>query len=468
MSDDKNKKMESSNTEVSPKTDEEPGRFTAPLICLPDEVESFSRRELLRTGVSLTAFTSITSLLGMPKAARGAVNFPPKRKLIWINMSGGWDILEAVDPKTASTSGIDMVYNYDDASTLAGGDGTKIGRWFSNVAAMGTDVLAVRGIAMGTTSHEAGSIYMDTSILSNTGRVNAASIPSIVASESEAVVPIIQLSGGSEPRTDRGLLNPVSAVRASNLDLYRSMYPTDAAQITRRIEMLDYLKASVTKHEGIVGVNDRLTNLATAEQKIRVQFEGNVGLKLALSAADKEDFSAANTSGRGDGTSDAFALATKLVINDVVTCVNLGVGGFDTHANQTMRMQPIVEKTDRLLKVMVDKLRASGKLDTTLIVLYSDFGRTPKVNGSNGRDHWPVGGALMIGGGIAGGRAVGGTDDMLRALSINQTTGAFDTAGIQLSPAHLAGSILALTLGSSYLTYRPYMTELALLTKLKG
>jgi uncharacterized protein (DUF1501 family) len=131
-------------------------------------------------------------------------------------------------------------------------------------------------------------------------------------------------------------------------------------------------------------------------------------------------------------------------------------------------MQPLVESTDKLLKVMVDKLRANGKLDTTLIVLYSDFGRTPKVNSSNGRDHWPVGGALMIGGGIDGGRAVGATDDMLRAVTINGTTGLPDTSGIQLSPCELAGSVLELTLGSAYMTYRPYMISQSLLTRLKS
>jgi hypothetical protein len=383
-------------------------------------------------------------------------------------MSGGWDILEVTDPKQASTSGIDMSYSWDEAHALANGDGTRIGRWWPNVAAMGKDVLVIRGLAMGTTAHEAGSIYMDTAILSNTGRVNAASVPTIVASESSAVIPIIQLSGGSEPRTDRGLLNAVSPVRAENLELYRSMYPTDSAIVTRRLEMLDYLKSSISAYQAKTGANDRLTNLSTAEAKIRTQFQNNVGSSLVLSNSDKSDFSAATTSGRGDATSDAFALATKLILNDLVTTINLGVGGFDTHAGQTARMQPIVTKTDKLLKVMVDKLRANGKLDSTLIVLYSDFGRTPKVNSSNGRDHWPVGGALMIGGGIDGGRAVGATDDMLRAVTINATTGAADSSGIQLSPCDVAGSVLQLTLGTGYLTYRPYMTAQSLMTRLKS
>ena len=107
-------------------------------------------------------------------------------------------------------------------------------------------------------------------------------------------------------------------------------------------------------------------------------------------------------------------------------------------------------------------------LDKTLIVLYSDFGRTPKINNSNGRDHWPVGGAIMIGGGIQGGRAVGGTDDSMRAYSINQDTGKADENGEQLSPIHLGGSVLELTLGSEYLQYRNYLQSIPALTRLKS
>jgi hypothetical protein len=434
-------------------------------FCHPDELGFVSRRQFLTAGVSLSAFASVGQLFSPSTPALATSGYPPVRKLVWINMSGGWDILEVTDPKQASTSGIDMLYSWDEAHPLSGGDGTRIGRWWPNVASMGKDVLVVRGLAMGTTAHEAGSIYMDTAILSNTGRVNAASVPSIVASESQAVIPIIQLSGGSEPRTDRGLLSPISPVRAENLDLYRSMYPTDAATIARRISMLDYLKASIAILESKSGTNDRLSNLGTAETKIRSQFLGNVGLSLQLTSADRADFNAANRTGRADSTSDAFALATKLINSDLVTTVNLGVGGFDTHSSQTTRMQPLVESTDRLLKVMVDKLKAAGKFDSTLIVLFSDFGRTPKVNSSNGRDHWPVGGSLMIGGNLDGGRAVGATDDMLRAVSINATTGAADASGIQLSPCDVAGSVLQLTLGSSYLSYRPYMTAQTLMTR---
>lgn len=434
-------------------------------ICHPTELEEMTRRQLLNKGISIAGYLSLAKLLA-PERVAAQGTFTPQRKLVWVNLSGGWDILEATDPKASSTSGIDMIYSYGEAQTLANGDGTRIGRWFPRIASFGDDVLVVRGIAMGTTSHEAGSIYMETGILSNAGRVNAASIPSIVASESTATIPIIQLQGGGEPLMDRGLLKPVSIVRAENLNLYRSMYPTESAQIERRIEILNYLKSSITRLRDEVGTNDRLTALASAESKIRSQFSDNVGSKLVLTNSDTAPFGT-NANSNQNASASAFALALKLLKNDLVTAVNIGIGGFDTHAGQTARLQPIMTNLDNMIGALIQELKAANLLNSVLIVLYSDFGRTPKVNSSAGRDHWPVGGAMMIGGNLLGGRAVGATDDNLRALSIDTSTGAISSSGTQIAPTHIGGSVLQLTLGSSYLSYRPYLEPLQLLTRTK-
>src|SRR4051812_45783862 len=86
-------------------------------MCLPQEVAEISRRQLLTQGLSMTAYASVASLLWPAARARGAdaTAFPPQRKLVWINMSGGWDVLEVTDPKQGSTAGIDMDYSWDEA-----------------------------------------------------------------------------------------------------------------------------------------------------------------------------------------------------------------------------------------------------------------------------------------------------------------------------------------------------------------
>lgn len=433
-------------------------------FCLPHQVAAINRRNLLKTGVYMSGYMAASQLLRMPTAE--AQSYTPVRKLIWINMGGGWDIIEVTDPKPTSTSGIDMPYTWDQAAQLS--DSVKMGRWLQNVAGLGQEVLLVRGIAMGTTSHNAGSVYMDTGVLSNAGQVNAASIPAIVASESSATIPIIQLNGGMDPQIDRGLLNPVSVVRAQNLELYRSMFPQDESESAVRIKILDYLNNSIQRYESSVGTNDRLSALDAAEQKIRGQIESDVASNLTITAEDTAPYINTGIVGFNNNLAQSFALAAKLIKNNLVTSVNLGVGGFDTHAGQEMRLRPILQSFDHVLATLVNDLRAAGELDSTLIVCYSDFGRTPKINNSNGRDHWPVGGALMIGGGINGGRAVGGTDDGLLALSINPTTGALDSGGTQIAPSHLGGSVIQLCLGAGYDYRTSYLEPLAALTQLRS
>jgi len=430
----------------------------------PHMAEELSRRQLMRTGSSLTAYASLANLL-YPKIgkAQDQGGFAVEKNLIWVSMGGGWDILEVTDPKPASTAGIDMVYNWGEARAIANStDGSRIGRWLPNIAALGQDLLVVRGLAMGTTSHMAGSVYMDTGILSNAGNVNAASIPSIVASESNATIPIIQLNGGDAPQTDRGTTN-VSVVRANNLRLYRGMYPSEE-DLERKTSVLNYLRDSIGSLEERVGTNDRLTALASAESKIRAQFEANVAAKLEISNEELTAFTTGAPTGMNNGTAESFALASKLINNEICNCVNIGMGGFDTHQNQSARLQPTLESFDFLMGRLVESLRAANKLDNTVIVVYSDFGRTPKVNNSNGRDHWPTGGALMIGGRIDGGRAVGITDSDLNAAElINPNTGLTTTdsaVGVQLNPTHLGGAVLNLCLGQNY-NFRSYLDPIA-------
>jgi hypothetical protein len=66
---------------------------------------------------------------------------------------------------------------------------------------------------------------------------------------------------------------------------------------------------------------------------------------------------------------------------------------------------------DRGLSALIEDLKARGLLDSTLIVGIGEFGRTPKINGDGGRDHWPdCYSAILAGGGVTGGAVYGASD----------------------------------------------------------
>jgi uncharacterized protein (DUF1501 family) len=112
----------------------------------------------------------------------------------------------------------------------------------------------------------------------------------------------------------------------------------------------------------------------------------------------------------------SLLLAGRLVEAGVsLVQVNLGkTSTWDLHqANFTILKNLLLPPTDRALSALLDDLEAKGLLQDTLIVMASEFGRTPRINNAAGRDHWGnVQSVLFAGGGVQGGRVVGASDKL--------------------------------------------------------
>jgi Protein of unknown function (DUF1501) len=105
-------------------------------------------------------------------------------------------------------------------------------------------------------------------------------------------------------------------------------------------------------------------------------------------------------------------LMARRLIEAGVRFVTVTDGGWDTHQNNFKAMKDrLLPRLDGAVSSLLQDLADRGRLDSTMVVVLSDFGRTPKVNPSAGRDHWSTAGiALLAGGGIRSGLAVGQTD----------------------------------------------------------
>jgi hypothetical protein len=113
----------------------------------------------------------------------------------------------------------------------------------------------------------------------------------------------------------------------------------------------------------------------------------------------------------GDTTFGRGALLAKRLIETGVRFVQVNRGGFDTHTNNFTAMRGHGTAMDPALASLVEDLAESGMLKKTLIVMLSEFGRTPRINPDAGRDHWPnVFSCFLAGGGIKGGQVVGTSD----------------------------------------------------------
>jgi hypothetical protein len=84
---------------------------------------------------------------------------------------------------------------------------------------------------------------------------------------------------------------------------------------------------------------------------------------------------------------------------------------WDSHEKLFPRHRQLIPPSDEALSALIADLDARGLLDTTLVVALSEFGRTPKINKSARRDHWPdCYTALLAGGGVTGGAVLGASD----------------------------------------------------------
>ncbi|MFN0196015.1 MAG: DUF1501 domain-containing protein, partial [Planctomycetaceae bacterium] len=112
----------------------------------------------------------------------------------------------------------------------------------------------------------------------------------------------------------------------------------------------------------------------------------------------------------------SLLMARRLVEAGVrLVQVNLGKNSsFDTHRRNFPNLKDnLLPYMDRGLTALLDDLEESGMLESTLVIISGEFGRTPNINPDGGRDHWgPTMTSLFAGAGVQGGKVIGATDDI--------------------------------------------------------
>ncbi|MBM3456991.1 MAG: DUF1501 domain-containing protein, partial [Armatimonadetes bacterium] len=112
----------------------------------------------------------------------------------------------------------------------------------------------------------------------------------------------------------------------------------------------------------------------------------------------------------GPDWNDQF-LAARRLVEAGVRCVTLGFGGWDYHGFWDPKPGEQGGRLDQAVTALVQDLHDRGMDKDVSVVVWGDFGRTPRFNKDGGRDHWPqVGFALLAGGGMRHGQVIGATN----------------------------------------------------------
>jgi uncharacterized protein (DUF1501 family) len=145
-------------------------------------------------------------------------------------------------------------------------------------------------------------------------------------------------------------------------------------------------------------------------------------------------------------------VAVEALANGTSRCVTMeyGDGSWDSHvdndATQSVMWETLFGGLAQLLALLcAEPGRVAVTLaDETVVVVLSEMGRTPKLNGKNGKDHWPFTSVMLVGPNITGDRVVGGFDDVYYGRDIDLGSGELTDEGNLLSSEVLGATLLAL------------------------
>ena len=145
-----------------------------------------------------------------------------------------------------------------------------------------------------------------------------------------------------------------------------------------------------------------------AQRAVGIITSGEVA--KALDSKDEKPETIARYGIKQERNNERFLLARRL-IEAGVRNVALSWGGWDTHGQNFNSMRRQLPRLDQALSALIEDLHNRGRLADTVIMMSGEFGRTPRINGGAGRDHWPQAGFFFLaGGGLKTGQVIGATN----------------------------------------------------------
>ncbi len=332
------------------------------------------------------------------------------KSVIYVFLPGGMAQQETFDPKPYAP----LEYRGPLKSIKTNLTGVRIGQLLPQTAKIMDKLTICRAMTHGEAAHERGTHNMFTGYRPSPA-LRYPSIGSVVSHEfgpRNNLPPYVCIPNQPNNFAGSGYLSSSYAAFSLGDDPARKGFKVrdlavpsnvDADRFSRRRKMLDV----VNQHFDQTEKADSLDAVDTFYQRAY----NLISSQQAREAFDiaKEDDKTRDWYGRSDAGS-RFLLARRLV-EAGVRFVTVTYGSWDMHDNIDRGMRGQLPRFDKALAALITDLDNRGLLDTTMVCVASEFGRTPKINQTGGRDHWPkVFSTLMAGGGIKRGAVYGSSD----------------------------------------------------------
>jgi len=431
-----------------------------------------SRRDTLR--ILGAGFGTVGLADGLMSASGNTPHFAPRAKrVIFLYLNGGLSHVDTFDPKPALArfDGQPMPGPKVKTDRASGGlmkspfefrpygeSGVEVSDIFPRVGSCIDDILVVRSMRSESVNH------LPSMLMMNTGHaLRGGSRPSFgswvvygLGSENRSLPGFVVLCPGTPvgaarnwsssflPTELQGALLRNNAETPDKViqNIANSTYTRD--QQRRQLDLLDQIDTSFVRR---VGFDPRLeSNIEAMETAFRMQSEAPGIFDLGSEPAHVRERYGDGEFGRGCLMALRLAQAGVRVVQ-----VYYGDGQpWDSH-DDIMTQKDHAERSDGPIASLIEDLKLRGMLDETLVIVGSEFGRTPMIQNSGtekvgrGRDHNPPGYSILLaGGGIRGGQAYGATDDFGYEAAVNPVT----PHDLHATALHLLG------LDHTKLTYR--------------
>lgn len=375
--------------------------------CNPNHFQRLNRRGFLSVGFLAGAGLTLPDLLRYNAARADLKNYASfegtAKSIIHIFLPGGMAHQESFDPKPFAP----IEYRGEMKQIQTAISGELFGETMPQTAAIADKLTVIRSMTHGEAAHERGTHNMFTGYRPSPALLFP-SIGSVISHEygprnnlppyvcvpnmpneyagsgylSSAYAPF---SLGSDP-ANKGFkvrdLDLPGGVDDSRFGTRRNALAAVNAHFQKK-EKSDDLKAMDTFY-------DRAYSLISSPEA-RAAFDIN-----------KEPDAVRDEYGRG--TAGARMLLARRLVQAGVRLVNLTYGGWDMHNNIVGAFRGQMPEFDKAYSTLIRDLDRTGLLKETIVMISSEFGRTPKINGNAGRDHWPkVFSVVLAGGGTKGG-----------------------------------------------------------------
>lgn len=365
--------------------------------------EGTSRRDFLRVGgLGLGSLSLANMLQGKAAAAARGVSGSDK-SVIWLWLGGGPTQIETFDPKMTAPSEYRSVTG--EVKTVL--PGVTFGGNFERIGQVADRMAFVRSFAHTNSGHSGGTHYV------MTGYDNRLADNGAVADRPFLGSIVSRIRGTNNANTGLPTYVRLGGIYADGPAFLGTAYgPFDPGGEARRNMSLSIEQSRLSNRRAMLeGIDNVKRDIDRKGLMNGLDSFEEQAFSLILSRSQQafdlkyEDPRVVDRYGKGLGEQ---LLQARRLCEAGCGFVTLQHGGWDMHSTIKQEMDKRGPEIDRAVSALVEDLDQRGMLDNVLLVISGEFGRTPKINGSGGRDHWaPLSTLALAGGGLKMGQVIG-------------------------------------------------------------